>query len=112
MYEDWIPSITLKNKSRLWTNQIAQQLRVLIIVMGDDLSSGPRTHMLAHSYLYLEFQGTQHPILDSVDTGMCTHIYADRHRNKGNSKNYISSAGTKMAEWRHIYPWKLFFHPA
>lgn len=94
------------------TGEVAQKLKVLITVLEEDLRSGSRTHMVAHSYLYLQFQGTQHPCLASVGTrhvhSAHTFMQADIEKKVTLEKNYIFSAGTRMGDWRHVYPWNPF----
>jgi hypothetical protein len=70
MHEVLIPSIHVGGGRgyRLWTEEMAQQLRVLMAILAENLSSGPCTYMVAHSCLYLLFQGTQHSVLASVCT--------------------------------------------
>ena len=46
---------------------MAQQVRALT-VLAEDSSSVPSTHMVAHSHLQLQYQGTQDPLLTSVGT--------------------------------------------
>jgi hypothetical protein len=43
------------------------RLRALA-VLAEDLGSVPSTHTGAHSLLLLQFQGIQHPLLDTVGT--------------------------------------------
>ena len=44
---------------------MAQWLRGLVLAEG--LGLGPSSHMVAHLYLYLQFQGIQHLHLASVE---------------------------------------------
>ena len=46
---------------------MTQQVRALT-VLAEDSSSVPGAHMVAHSYLQLQSQGTQDPLLTSVGT--------------------------------------------
>lgn len=36
--------------------------------LAENLGLVPYSHMVTHYYLYLQFQGTQHTLLTSVDT--------------------------------------------
>jgi len=53
MREVLMASVRGGRRRRTLTGELAQQLIVRISILAEDLSSGPSTSMVAHSYLYL-----------------------------------------------------------
>lgn len=47
--------------------------------LAEDPSVVPSTHMLTHNYLYLQFQGIQHPLLTSLSTRHTHSAHIFRH---------------------------------
>lgn len=55
------------------------------VALGEDPGSVPRTHMIAHDHLYLQFQEMQHRLPASTDTRhacLYTYMQTKHHTHK------------------------------
>lgn len=67
---------------------MTQRLRVMA-ALAEDRGSISSTHVAAHNYLSLQFQGSWRPLMASVGTAymQCTYMHANTHTHKINSLN-------------------------